>query len=77
MRLIIAKIGNSETVSFAVEELKRLIKEMDATLTLDVRKYASYNETVKNALWVGLGFTEKSETDTIRCSCYKGNLTFE
>ena len=68
MRLIIAKIGNSETVSFAVEELKRLIKEMDATLTLDVRKYASYNETVKNALWVGLGFTEKSETDTINIS---------
>ena len=65
MRLIIAKIGNNATVSFAVEELIRLIKEMDSTVVLDVRKYNAFDETVKNALWVGLGFAEKSDKDTV------------
>ncbi len=65
MRITVAKIGSSETVSYAVNELIRLIKEMDSTVTLDVRKYASYDEKVKNALWVGMGFTEESEKDTV------------
>ena len=39
MRLIIAKIGNNETISFAVSELIRLIEKMDETVVLDVRKY--------------------------------------
>ena len=65
MKLTIAKIGDNKTVSFAVEELVRLIKEMDSTLVLDVRKYDAFDKTVKNALWVGLGFTEKSDKDTV------------
>jgi hypothetical protein len=58
MKLTIAKIGDNKTVSFANEELIRLIKTMDSSVVLDVRKYDSYDEGVKNALWVGLGFTE-------------------
>jgi len=65
MKLTIAKIGNNKTVSFANEELIRLIKTMDSSVVLDVRKYDSYDEGVKNALWVGLGFTEESEKDSV------------
>ena len=65
MKLIIAKIGNNKTVSFANEELIRLIKTMDSSVVLDVRKYDSYDEGVKNALWVGLGFTEENEKDSV------------
>ena len=36
MRLILAAIGNNETVKFAVEEIVRLIKKMDKNLALDV-----------------------------------------
>jgi len=66
MRLILATIGNNQTVKFAVEEIVRLIKKMDKNLTLDVRRYNEKDETVKNALWVGLdGSVEKSEDDRI------------
>lgn len=72
MKLTVCKIGNSQTVSFAVKELIRLIKEMDSTVILDVRKYASYDESVKDALWVGLGFTEESENDSIAINVKDG-----
>ena len=66
MRLILAAIDNNQTVKFAVEEIVRLIKKMDKNLTLDVRRYFDKDETVKNALWVGLdGSVEKSEDDRI------------
>ena len=66
MRLILASIGNNQTVKFAIEEIVRLIKKMDKNLTLDVRRYFDKDETVKNALWVGLdGSVEKSEDDHI------------
>ena len=65
MRLTVAKIGNHQTVSFAIKELCRLVKEMDETVTLDVRTYASYNAHLQNILWVGLGFIPLNEKDTI------------
>ena len=65
MKLTLCKIGNNETISFAAKELIRLLKAMDSTIVLDVRKYASYDENVKNALWIGMGFTEESETDRV------------
>ncbi len=66
MRLILAAIGNNQTVNFAVEEIVRLIKKMDKNLTLDVRRYFDKDETVKNALWVGLdNSVEQSEDDRI------------
>ena len=65
MRLIIAKTGDSQTVSFAASELCRLLKEMDSTIVLEVRKYKAYDKQVKNTLWVGLDFIEQSEDDTV------------
>ena len=43
MKLTIAKIGDNKTVSFATDELIRLIKTMDSSVVLDVRKYDSYD----------------------------------
>lgn len=66
MRLILAAIGNNETVKFAVEEIVRLIKKMDKNLALDVRRYEKKSKIVKNALWVGLDSSvEQSEDDHI------------
>ncbi|MBR3942972.1 MAG: DUF4838 domain-containing protein [Clostridia bacterium] len=65
MRLIIAKTGDSQIVSFATSELCRLLKEMDSTIVLDVRKYKTYDENVKNTVWVGTDFVQPDENDTI------------
>ena len=44
----------------------RLIKAMDKTIALDVRRYDEKNADVKNALWVGIdGSVEKSTDDHI------------
>ena len=62
MRLILAQIGESKTVRFAVKEIARLIKRMDNALTLDIRAYREMDRLVKNALWVGpCDFVETSE----------------
>lgn len=53
MRIILAQIGKNQTVSFAVQEIVRLIKTMDKTVVLDVRRYEK-REDVSNALWIGL-----------------------
>ncbi|MBQ4154260.1 MAG: DUF4838 domain-containing protein [Clostridia bacterium] len=66
MRLILATIGNNQTVKFAVEEIIRLIKAIDNTVVLDARRYNEKDPSVKNALWVGLdGSLELSEDDHI------------
>ena len=73
MRLILAAISNNKTVKFAVEEIIRLIKKMDKTITLDVRRYLNKDASVKNALWVGLdGSIESSENDHIVIKVEKG-----
>ncbi len=54
MKITIAKIGDNKTVGFAVEELKKYLKKIDANLFIDVYSYKKYDEKVKNALWVGL-----------------------
>lgn len=63
MRLILAQIGNNKTVKFAVKELIRLIKAMDGTVTLDIRKYEEKDSSVKNALWVGFDGSVKANND--------------
>lgn len=73
MRLILAAISNNKTVKFAVEEIIRLIKKMDKTITLDVRRYLNKDASVKNALWVGIdGSIESSENDHIVIKVEKG-----
>ena len=63
MRLILAQIGEHKTVRFAVKEIARLIKAMDNTVALDIRKYKTVDTSVKNAVWVGVddaaGINEK------------------
>ncbi|MBE6686512.1 MAG: DUF4838 domain-containing protein [Ruminococcaceae bacterium] len=66
MKLTIAKIGNHETISFAAKELCRILKEMDPNIVFDLRRYPSYNENLKDTLWIGLdSFVEKSNKDSI------------
>lgn len=66
MRLILAQIGTNQTVALAVKEIVRLIKAMDKTIALDVRRYNERRPDVKNALWVGIdGSVEKSTDDHI------------
>ena len=65
MRVIIARSGNNETVSYAVSELCRLLKEMDRALVLDVRKYPEFDENLKNTIWVGPDFIDRDEKDRI------------
>ncbi len=62
MRLVLAQIGDNITVKFAVREIARLIKAMDNSVSLDIRKYKEKDLAVKNALWVGLdGSVEASQ----------------
>ncbi len=66
MRLILAQIGKNQTIGFATKEIVRLIKAMDKNIVLDVRRYDKKDETVKNAVWVGLDDSiEYSEKDRI------------
>ena len=65
MKLTVAKIGNHPTVSFALDELCRLIKAMDKTVVLDKRRYDSFDESLQNIIWVGMGFTEEAEQDFV------------
>ena len=52
-RITLARIGNNETVKYAVEELYSYIKKIDSSLFVDVRFYPDYDESVKNVIWVG------------------------
>lgn len=66
MRLIIAQIGKNETVDFASKEIARLIKAMDKSVIFEIRRYSQKDDSVKNALWVGLdGSLEPSKDDHI------------
>lgn len=63
MRIIIAKIGNNPTVTFAFEELIRCLKSMDNRLFIDERAYGKYDENVENVLWIGLNGKVKAAVD--------------
>ena len=66
MRLILAQIGNNQTIAFAVKEISRLIKAMDKQIALDVRRYNQKRDDVKNALWIGIDHSvEQSKDDHI------------
>ena len=60
-RITLARIGNNETIRYAVEELYTYLKKIDNTLFVDVRFYPEYDENVKNVIWVGQSeaFTDK------------------
>ncbi len=52
--ITIARIGNSRTVKFAAEELRRYLKMMDAEAIVDIRLYDDYDENKADFLWLGL-----------------------
>ena len=52
--ITLAKIGNHQTVSYAVDELARYLKLMDKSLLVDQRTYLAYDASVENVVWVGL-----------------------
>lgn len=65
MKLIIARIGNHQTVSFAAQELCRILKQIDPNTVFDLRGYDSYDESI-DAVWIGLDkFVERSNRDSI------------
>ena len=45
MRIIIARVGNNETIRFAAEEFARYLKMMDKNLLVDERAYDTYDAT--------------------------------
>lgn len=52
-RIRLAQIGNSQPVRFAVEELTKYLKQMDAALTVDVLQFSQLEESVQQVIWVG------------------------
>ena len=53
-RITFARIGKSEPVCLAVEELVTYLKAIDIELMVDVRLYEKYDASVKNVIWVGV-----------------------
>ncbi len=47
-------LGNSRTVDFAVQELKRYITAINPDLDIALLKVSIYQDNLKNVLWVGL-----------------------
>lgn len=52
-RVTIAKIGNTPTVNYAVDELYDYLKKIDGTLFVDLRYYADYDSSLDRVIWVG------------------------
>lgn len=73
MRFTIARIGSSKTISFAAQELKRLLSVMDANLIVDIRHYEEFEPTAKRVVWVGLdGSLAKSLDETVSINVADG-----
>lgn len=64
--LILAKLGENKTVTYAYEELVRCLKQMDPGLFIDMRIYDEADESRSDILWLGIdGSVEKSIDDEI------------
>nr|MBQ4319975.1 hypothetical protein [Clostridia bacterium] len=64
--LILAKLGENKTVTYAYEELVRCLKQMDLGLFIDMRIYDEADESRSDILWLGIdGSVEKSIDDEI------------
>lgn len=48
----IAKAGNNETLTFAAEELKRILSAMDPSAEIFLLSYRKYDPSVTDAIWV-------------------------
>jgi len=64
MRIILARIGNSETVKYTVNELFRILRVMDPGAFVDLMAYDCVADIPKNAIAVGIdGSVAPSELD--------------
>ena len=52
--ITLAKVGKHQTITFAVNELARYLKMMDASLLIDQRTYDEYDSSLTNVIWLGL-----------------------
>ena len=50
----IAQIGDDPTVDFAVSELQRYLKQMDAQLIVDIMQTKAVDPAIEKTIWVGL-----------------------
>ncbi len=67
MNMTIARIGSSETIKFASDELVRLLRTMDRSLFIDSRVYREKDASRNDILWVGVdgSCTEDKLDDTV------------
>lgn len=65
MNIIFAKVGKDPTLAFAFQELSRILRKMDPTLSVDGRIYAAPDLSRENVIWL---FAESSAAvnDAIR-----------
>lgn len=52
--IIIGKIGEHQTIEFAVAELRKYLLQMDGSLVVDVFSYDKYDADRTDLLWVGM-----------------------
>lgn len=65
MRIVIGRIGASDTVKFAVSELSRYLKRIDKNIVIDERTYDEYDTNKKKVIFVGMGDVPPSDIDRI------------
>ena len=54
MLLKIAKIGNSEPISLAANELKKYLSQIDDKQDIAIMRFDKYNPNYKDMLWIGV-----------------------
>ena len=72
MRIVIGRIGYSDTVKFAVSELVRYLKKIDKTLIIDRRNYKEYDEKVENVIFVGKIAQNDDVIDNVKINIANG-----
>lgn len=74
MKLILARIGEHQTVRYAFDELIRYLKAVDDSLYIEGRAYEQYVSSKADVLWIGLdGSVPASTDDEIKISVKEGS----
>ena len=74
MKLIVCRIGNDKTITFAQQELCRYLHMADPALFMDERVYDAYDPKLSGAIWIGQNISvENSELDEIAIAVENGS----
>jgi len=74
MNLILAKIGNNVTVTYALDEMIRILKIMDESLFIDARVYDAVDTSRNDIIWIGLdGSVQTAIDDEIKIDVKNGS----